>query len=40
MKSLRTPDDRFTALPDYAFAPKYAQVPDTEGGQLRLHYVD
>ena len=40
MKSLRTPDARFTALPDYPFAPNYAQVPDTEGGQLRLHYVD
>jgi haloalkane dehalogenase len=35
MDVLRTPDDRFAALPGYAFAPHYAMV-----GELRMHYVD
>jgi haloalkane dehalogenase len=40
MKILRTPDDRFTNLPGYPFAPHYLNV--TEGGdaRLRIHYVD
>lgn len=40
MDYLRTPDDCFSQLPDYAFQPHYVSVDDTEGGQLRLHYVD
>jgi haloalkane dehalogenase len=40
MEILRTPDDRFTDLPDFPFAPHYAEVPDGEGGSLRLHYLD
>lgn len=36
MEKLRTPDQRFNALPDYPFAPHYAELK--EG--LRLHYVD
>lgn len=32
---LRTPDEAFEALPDYPFAPHYADV-----GGLRMHYVD
>lgn len=40
MKTLRTPDDRFADLPDYNFAPNYTDVDDTEGGTLRLHYLD
>ena len=36
---LRTPDDRFDALPGYPFAPHYAgNLPGFEG--LRMHYVD
>jgi haloalkane dehalogenase len=31
----RTPDERFEDLPDYPFAPNYAET-----GGLRLHYVD
>jgi haloalkane dehalogenase len=31
----RTPDDRFADLPDYPFAPHYAEVDG-----LRMHYVD
>ena len=37
--ALRTPDDRFHALPDFPFAPHYVDdLPGREG--LRLHYVD
>ena len=40
MEILRTPDDRFVGLPDYPFQPHYADVPDGEGGRLRMHYLD
>ncbi|HEV7526535.1 MAG TPA: haloalkane dehalogenase [Acidimicrobiia bacterium] len=40
MKSLRTPDDRFVDLPDFPFAPHYVEVDDTDGGTLRIHYLD
>jgi haloalkane dehalogenase len=37
---LRTPDERFRNLPGYSFDPHYVDVPDGEGGSLRVHYVD
>ena len=40
MKCLRTPDKRFENLAGYPFAPHYLQVDDTEGGTLRIHYLD
>ena len=40
MDYLRTPDDRFRGLPGYDFAPHYIDVPDGEGGSLRVHNVD
>jgi haloalkane dehalogenase len=40
MKSLRTPDERFLDLPGYRFDPLYVEVPDGEGGDLRIHYVE
>ncbi|MGB0114721.1 MAG: haloalkane dehalogenase [Ilumatobacteraceae bacterium] len=40
MKTLRTPDERFTDLPDYPFEPQYAEIPDGDGGTLRVHYLD
>ena len=40
MKYSRTPDARFDNLKDYAFEPHYLSVDDTEGGELRLHYLD
>ena len=40
MEYLRTPDDRFEGLPGYSFAPHYVDVPDGEGGKLRVHYID
>lgn len=35
---LRTPDERFGALPGYGFAPHY--VDDLDGLALRMHYID
>jgi hypothetical protein len=32
MKSLRTPDDRFTDLPDFPWTPRYVDVADGDGG--------
>ena len=40
MDYLRTPNERFENLPGYDFAPHYLMVDDTEGGQLRVHYID
>lgn len=40
MKVLRTPDDCFAQLSDYDYAPHYIHVDDSEGGQLRLHFID
>ena len=40
MKSLRTPDDRFTNLPDYPFASNYHTVGEAITGALRVHYLD
>jgi haloalkane dehalogenase len=36
MELLRTPDQRFADLPDYAFEPHYADLADG----IRMHYVD
>jgi len=38
--TLRTPDERFADLPDFPFAPHYVEVPDGEGGSVRVHYLD
>jgi haloalkane dehalogenase len=35
MEILRTPDERFANLPDFPFAPHYAEL-----GDLRVHYLD
>ncbi len=40
MESLRTPDERFTNLPGFPFEPHYVEVPDGDGGSLRVHYLD
>jgi haloalkane dehalogenase len=40
MNALRTPDERFQNLPGYPFEPHYVDVPDGDGGSLRMHYVD
>jgi haloalkane dehalogenase len=40
MHCLRTPDEAFTGLPDFPFPPNFASVPDGDGGELRVHYLD
>ncbi|MEU5264865.1 haloalkane dehalogenase [Amycolatopsis sp. NPDC021455] len=40
MRLLRTPDDRFTDLPDFAFEPRYAELADPYGGVIRVGYVE
>ncbi|MEM9565528.1 MAG: haloalkane dehalogenase [Actinomycetota bacterium] len=42
MQTIRTPDERFVDLPDFPFAPNYAEIPDQDGngGSLRVHYLD
>lgn len=40
MKYLRTPDDRFSDLKDFDFAPHYINIDDMDGGLLRIHYLD
>ena len=41
MEALRTSDERFASLPDFAFAPHYVDVPSGDGaGTLRVHYLD
>src|SRR4051794_14044159 len=40
MDALRTPDHRFTDLPGYPFEPHYVEIPDGEGGVLRVHHLD
>lgn len=40
MQIVRTPDARFENLPDFPYAPSYAEIPDGEGGSLRMHYVE
>ena len=40
MESIRTPEERFDNLADFPFEPNYVDVDDTEGGTLRMHYLD
>jgi len=40
MEILRTPDDRFTDLPDFPWEPRYVEVPSGDGEQLRIAYVE
>jgi len=45
LQTLRTPDERFADLPEYPFAPNYADVPaegepGPDGATLRVHYLD
>jgi haloalkane dehalogenase len=40
MQSLRTPDERFSNLPDFSFAPHYVEIDDGDGGRLRVHHLD
>lgn len=40
MDCLRTSDERFEDLPDYDYTPHYTNVPDGDGGDLRIHHIE
>ncbi|MEV6440471.1 haloalkane dehalogenase [Amycolatopsis sp. NPDC051716] len=40
VRLLRTPDDRFTDLPDFPFEPRYAELDDPHDGRIRVGYVE
>ncbi|MEW1953141.1 haloalkane dehalogenase [Terrabacter sp. NPDC080008] len=40
MEVYRTPDAAFEQLPDFPWEPAYAQVSDSDGGTLRMAYID
>ena len=40
METQRTPEHRFAGLTGFDHEPQYAEVPDGEGGTLRVSYVD
>src|ERR1700733_11428390 len=40
MECVRTPDERFGQIPDFAYRPRYADVPAGDGTTLRMGYVD
>ena len=40
MDTLRTPEDRFTELDGFPHEPRYADVPDGDGGSLRMAWVE
>ncbi|HKI38964.1 MAG: haloalkane dehalogenase [Mycobacterium sp.] len=39
MQTLRTPDDPFDDVPDFDYAPIYSEIPDGEGGTLRVAWI-
>jgi haloalkane dehalogenase len=39
VRTLRTSEDRFGGLPDFDHPPGYAEVPDGDGGLLRMAFV-
>ena len=40
MKVLRTPDKQFQDLIDWPYEPHFTEVPDGDGGTLRIHHVE
>ncbi|MEP7021026.1 MAG: haloalkane dehalogenase [Pseudonocardiales bacterium] len=40
MQIVRTPDERFLNLPAFDYQPRYGEVPDGEGGALRVAWVE
>lgn len=40
MRTVRTPENRFDNLPGFAYQPHYGEVPDGDGGQLRMAWVE
>jgi len=37
---LRTPDEAFAGLSEFAYAPNYTEIHDPDLGPLRVHYID
>jgi haloalkane dehalogenase len=40
MQTLRTPDEHFADLPEFPYSPRYCEIDDSEGGQLRVAWVE
>lgn len=40
MQVLRTDDDLFAHLPEFPYAPRYCELPDQDGGMLRVAWVE
>src|SRR6516162_4966145 len=40
MQTLRTPDERFDDVPDFPYAPRFCEISDDEGGELRVAWVE
>ncbi len=40
VKVLRTPEKQFEDLVDWPYDPHYSEVPDGDGGQLRIHHAE
>lgn len=40
MQTLRTPDECFADLPEFPYTPRYCEIDDGEGGQLRVAWVE
>ena len=40
MRILRTPDERFSELSEFAYRPEYCEIDDDEGGRLRVAWVE
>ncbi|HZA11182.1 haloalkane dehalogenase [Mycobacterium sp.] len=40
MQTLRTPDERFSDLPDFPYPARYSELPDDEGGTLRMAWIE
>ncbi|WP_297774907.1 haloalkane dehalogenase [Mycobacterium sp.] len=40
MQTLRTADDRFDAVPDFPYPPRYCELSDGDGGVLRAAWIE
>lgn len=40
MRVLRTPDAEFADIPAFSYSPSYADLPDGDGGELRVAWID
>jgi predicted alpha/beta-fold hydrolase len=40
MQTLRTPDEHFADLPEFPYSPRYCEIDDSEGGQLRVAWAE